>query len=197
MEAATIQERRNGVSLFQRNNTSESEGVPGTGGRLFDIVCYNCNRRGHYASCCPEENNRTGISNLQCGYTMTQTVNKDGLIPPDWVLLDTCSTDNFLHDSSLMIDTTKCSRNEEMKIHTNRGSLSYNIVGTFKYLPIKCYYNLESIANILLLKSISDIQGYNIYMDTSNGPEIYIKYGEMTLNFGQSEGGLYYCNIHD
>ena len=162
--------RRNGVSLLQRNDTNEGEGVPGTDGRTFDIVYYNYNRCGHYTSCCPKASTTIGISNLQCGYMMTQTLDKRGLIPPDWVLLDTCSTDNILHDISLMMNSKKYSRDEEIKIHTNGGSLNYDIVGVFKYLPIKCYYNMKSITNVLSLKSVSNVPGCNIHMDTSNGP---------------------------
>ena len=94
--------RRNGISLLQRNKPSAEQNVPGIDGRTFDVICYNCNRRGHYASSCPNPNTTVGISNLQYGYILTQTLNKEGLIPPDWVLLDTCSTDNVVHDSSLL-----------------------------------------------------------------------------------------------
>ena len=189
--------RRNGVSLLQRNDTNENEGVPGTDGRTFDIICYNCNRRGHYVSSCPETNTTIGISNLQYGYMMTQTLDKRGLIPPDWVLLNTCSTDNIIHNISLMMNTRKCSRHKEMKIHTNGGSLSYDTIGVFKYLPITCFYNTKSIANVLSLKSVSDVPECNIHMGTTNSPEIYINYGNMTLKFSQSTSGLYYCNIQD
>ena len=189
--------RQNGVSLLQRNDTNENEGVPGTDGRTFDIICYNCNRRGHYVSSCPETNTTIGISNLQYGYMMTQTLDKRGLIPPDWVLLNTCSTDNIIHNISLMMNTRKCSRHKEMKIHTNGGSLSYDTIGVFKYLPITCFYNTKSIANVLSLKSVSDVPECNIHMGTTNSPEIYINYGNMTLKFSQSTSGLYYCNIKD
>ena len=92
--------RRNGVSLLQRNDTNESKGVPGTDGKTSNIVCYSCNRHGHYASSYPDASTTIGINNLQYGYMMTQTLDKRGLIPPDWVLLDTCSTDNVVHNIS-------------------------------------------------------------------------------------------------
>ena len=189
--------RRNGVSLLQRNKSNEDQNIPGTDGRSFDVVCYNCNRRGHYASSCPNPNTTVGISNLQYGYMMTQIPNIEGLIPPDWVLLDTCSTNNVVHDSSLLTDTKKCSKNKEMKVHTNGGSLRYDTLGSFKYLPIICYHNEKSIANVLSLKNVSDIPRCNIYMDTNIGPEIYIKYRNLILKFNQSVSGLYYCHVHD
>ena len=94
--------RRAGVSLLQQNESDGTDNVPYTDGRTFDITCYNSNRRGHYASCCPDSNNRTGIGNLQYGCMMTKAEAKKGLIPPDWVLLDTCSTNNVVHDLSLL-----------------------------------------------------------------------------------------------
>ena len=75
--------RRIGVTLIQRNDANEIEGVPGTDGRTFDVICYNCNRRGHCASSYPEASTTVGMSNLQYGYMMTQTPDKEGLIPPD------------------------------------------------------------------------------------------------------------------
>ena len=149
---SNLRSRRSGVSLLQRNETNEEQSIPGVDGRTFDVICYNCNRHGHYASSCPNPSTTTGISNLQYSYILTQTLNKEGLIPPDWVLLDTCSTDNVVHNSSLLISKEKCLKDEGMKIHTNSGSLMYNTRGVFKYLPIMCYHNDQSIANVLSLK---------------------------------------------
>ena len=82
----TSRSRRDGVSLLQQNESNGIENMPGTDGRTFDITCYNCNRHGHYASCCPENDSRTGVSNFQYGCMMAQTETKKGLISPDWVL---------------------------------------------------------------------------------------------------------------
>ena len=149
------------------------------------------------SSSCPNPNTSVGISNLQYGYILTQSVDRGGLIPPDWILLDTCSTDNVVHDHTLLIEREKCSKNQEMKIYTNGGSLNYDMSGSLKYLPIRCYYNNQSIANVLSLKYISDIPGCRIYMDTQVGPEIYVSYQGATLKFEQSTNGLYYCRVHD
>ena len=80
-----------------------------------------------------------------------------------------------------------------MRIHTNGGSLTYNTIGSFKYLPIECYFNQKSIANVLSLKSVADAQGYDVIMNTNDGPEIYAKHGDTSLKFQQSRTGLYYC----
>ena len=84
-----------------------------------------------------------------------------------------------------------------MKIHANGGSVSYKTTGSFKYLPIQCYYNSESIANVLSLKSVADIQGYKITMDTNDNPHINVKCGNAKLVFRQSRSGLYYCMVDE
>ena len=78
--------RRNGFQLVQQAqylsaNERDEELIPGTDGRVFQVICYNCNKKGHYASCCPEPSTRVGTSNLQVGIILAQ-VHQQGLIPP-------------------------------------------------------------------------------------------------------------------
>ena len=49
--------------------------MQGTDGRTHDILCYNCNRWGHYADKCPEreKTSLTGSTLMQYGYTMNQS----------------------------------------------------------------------------------------------------------------------------
>ena len=124
----------------QPADDQEEELIPGTDGRVFDILCYNCNKKGHYASCCPETSSRVGASNLQVGNILTQ-VCKQGLIPPDWILLDTCSTDNVVNNKAMVTNLQKCSEEDYLKIYTNGGALEYNQMGDFVHLPLKIYYN--------------------------------------------------------
>ena len=54
----TNNNRRSGLQMVQQGqcqpvNDQEKELIPGTDSRVFDILCYNCNKKGHYASCCP------------------------------------------------------------------------------------------------------------------------------------------------
>ena len=53
---ATSNRSRPGIMLVQQQCSEVNEDlVPGNDGCTFDIICYNCNKRGHYASNCPEE----------------------------------------------------------------------------------------------------------------------------------------------
>ena len=193
--------RRSGFQLVQQGqcqpvNDQDEELIPGTDGRVFDIVCYNCNKKGHYTLCCPELLTRVGASNLIVGNVLTQ-VHQQGLIPPDWILLDTCSTDNVVNNVDMVNNLRPCSEEDALKIYTNGGALDYDQAGEFAYLPIKTYYNPESIANVLSLKAVSEMKGYQVTMDTQNDPSIKLHHGDTTLCFPHSSNGLYYCTEED
>ena len=79
--------RRSGFQLVQQAqclpvNEQDKELISGTDVRVFQVICYNCNKKGHYASCCPEPSTRVGASNLQVGNMLAQ-VHQQGLISPD------------------------------------------------------------------------------------------------------------------
>ena len=55
--------RRNGLQLVQQaqclsTNEQDDMLIPGTDGRVFQVICYNCNKKGHYVSCCSEPSTR-------------------------------------------------------------------------------------------------------------------------------------------
>ena len=69
--------RRSDFQLGQQGqhlpvNEQDEELIPGTDGRIFQVICYNCNKKGHYATCCPEPLTRVGASNLQVGNMLAQ-----------------------------------------------------------------------------------------------------------------------------
>ena len=77
--------------------------VAGTDGRTRNVLCYGCNTWGHYANQCPNardndsgSGSRQGTNILQYGFNFNQQ--GDGGIPREWVLLDTCSTNNVLNN---------------------------------------------------------------------------------------------------
>ena len=101
--------------------------TPGTDGRTFNVLCYRCNKWGHYASSCTEPDTRVGFSSLQHGFILAQTEHAPtSIIPKDWTLLDSCSTDCVFNDPSMLINITPCQPHERLKIYTNGGSLTYD-----------------------------------------------------------------------
>ena len=190
--------RRQAVTLVQATDEDGTTGmIPGTDGRTFDVQCFNCNQRGHYAANCPEPNSRTGISNLQYGNVLTQVQDWKGMIPHDWILLDTCSTDNVISNADLMKEVRSCNDEEMLKIYTNGGSLSFEEVGPLKHFPMDGYFNPRSIANVLSLKAVSDLEGFHLIMNTKDHPGIYVEKGDNRLLFKHSANGLFYCTIDD
>ena len=72
---------------------------------------------------------------------LTQVQGSMGLIPSNWILLDTCSTDNVVNNESLIECRRFCDQEEILKIYTNGGSLIFEEIGKMKYLPMSAYYN--------------------------------------------------------
>ena len=86
-----------------------------------------------------------------------------------------------------------CTEEDSLKIYTNGGELEYNQIGNFNYLPIGTYYNPRSIANMLSLKTVSEMNGFHVTMDTQDDSSIKLHHGTATLRFPHSVNGLYYC----
>ena len=97
-----------------------------------------------------------------------------------------------------MVNNLKpCAEEDALKNNTNGGALDYDQAGEFAYLPIKTYYNSESITNVLSLKAVSEMKGYCVTMDTQDNPSIKLYHGHTTLCFPHSSNGLYYCTEED
>ena len=188
--------RRDAITLVQTAlDEEETILVPGTDTQAHDIKCFNCNQRGHYASNCPES--RVGVSNLQYGNMLTQVQGSVVLIPSNWILLDTCSSNNVVNNESLIECKRSCNEDEILKIHTNGGSLTFEEIGKMKYLPMSAYYNARSITNVLSLKAVDDINGLYVTMNTKTKPGIFVEDGVNKLRFKHSPSGLFYCTIED
>ena len=59
------------------------------------------------------------------------------------------------------------------------------------------YYNPHSIANVLSLKAVDDIDGLYVTMDTKTESGIFIEDRVNELQFKHSPSGLFYCTIDD
>ena len=82
---------RNGMQFVQNENVQVRQPVQGRTGPLRpDIMCFRCNRPGHYANDYPDENGAGGnIILSQLGFVFVQSQPK---LPPSLIIVDTGST---------------------------------------------------------------------------------------------------------
>ena len=85
----------------------------------------------------------------------------------------------------------QCSDEESLKIITNGGSLVYDQIGKSKYLPIDMHYNPDSIANVFSLKSVADLEGIDVRMNTGADRSISVHAKERVIMvFNECSSGL-------
>ena len=191
--------RRPGMTFAQRNseeNVGPKTLVAGVDGKTHNIECYNCHKFGHYASQCPESPviKNTGVDLLQKKVLFIQSdTTDDTMISKDWILLDTCSTDNVCNNRQLVKNIRKCGPDNSLEIRTNGGSIVYDNIGDLMLLPLKIFFNENSIANILSLKHVADIPGVYITMDTrkEKSMTVHLPNGK-EIKFMEYTDGLYY-----
>ena len=136
------------------------------GGNTYDNVqCYLCHLWGHYKSHCPNVTSK-GVNLLQLGFLFAQSTGNQDLVDKNWVLLDTCSTNNVCCNPKLVDNVRPCKLDERLEIFSNGGSLKYDKVASFKLLPIKVHLNEKSLANVLSFKHVASIPGVRITTDT-------------------------------
>jgi len=175
-------------------------------------MCYHCNTPGYLSYNCldmPEEERaqrlerraqrRIGRGFLQMGYSLTQTgTDESEAIDPNWILLDTCSTDNVFKNARYVRNIHKCREEDELRIITNGGHVDYNEEAEFTLLPTTVHFNSKSIANVLSFKKVSEIPGVRITTDTSKEKAFYVhsKDGSV-MKFLECKDGLYFYNPAD
>ena len=154
----------NPVILVQNANTSEnaSEPVPGNDGILHaDILCYACRTMGHYAGNCPTV--PRGVNALQTGVSFAQKSNQ---LESSWVLLDTCSTHSVSNNKKLVRDIVDCTRENFLTMSTNGGDKTFTKKAILRLLPIPVHFEEDSLATVISLKDIANIDGVYVTMDS-------------------------------
>ena len=169
---------------------------PGADGCTFKVLCYRCNKWGHYASRYTGLDTRVCFSSLQYGFTLAQSERAPtSVIPKEWILLDSCSTDCAFIDLDLLHNIFLCA---SIKINSRYILIvaplhTYNEIGMFKYLPLKAYYNQELIANILSLKQLLYLKNCNVSITQGPSSALFLEFGGRTVRFESCVGGLFHC----
>ena len=175
--------RRNNFTLTQ---TTKLGCTPGRDGKVYSHVkCHNCEEPGHYANQCPKSKTVTFAH-----FSLTQK--KLELINKNWVLLDTCSTVSVFCNPVLVKNIISCAPGDGITVLTNGGSETFNQVATSTLLPLQVHFNSSSIANILSLSDIANLEGARLTMDTHIDRAINLHYQEKLIQFRECVDGLYY-----
>ena len=170
--------------------------MAGTDGRLQpNIVCFNCNRRGHYAPQCPFSNVDPKLQNhidgivedsedITIGFTHTlhsRTHQKEA------VLLDTGSNCSVFNNRNLLTDIKKS--NKVLRAYSNGGYQDSHYVGKYRNV-FEVWYNKDSLVNILSLAEVR--KKYRVTMDSSESNTLVVHISENDrMNFYENENGLY------
>jgi len=141
--------------------------VPGTDGRTIECQCYHCYAYGHISSFCPQCAGRSGrtssnVQALQVGISLTQSNDNAVMVDPYWILLDICSTNRVISNVGLVKNVRDCKPDDVLKIHTNGGVQTFHQIGDLKFLPLTVHVNPASMANILSLKEVANLDGVRV-----------------------------------
>ena len=102
-----------------------------------------CKQFGHIAwNCTLDEEpvqSRKEVAVLQQGVSLFQKYNTDEVINKTWILLDSCSTDTVFKNPDLVANIRTGSADEELRMLTNGGSVTYKDVADCKLLPLKVH----------------------------------------------------------
>ena len=146
---------------------------------MYELMCSHCPsqptgpRRNNNNNNADNNSNRNGIGLLQhgtrssvhllqLGVMLTQS---DNIIDPNWVLLDTCSTDSVFNNASFLSDIVACKKDDVLNILSNGGgSVTYDTIGNFNLLPMPIYFNEKSMANVLSFKQVAGLDGVRIIL---------------------------------
>ena len=163
--------------------------VAGSDGRTCNVLCYRCQTWGHYADHCPESGNRQGTNLVQFGYNFNQ--GQSG-IPREWVLLDTCSTNNVFNNCGMLGDIISCDLAEDLEMKGNGGCMTYCLKSTMMLFPLSAHYNEKSIGNILSFFDLVRVPRLVITFDSRENYGFNVTYLVKMYHFLPYENGLYY-----
>ena len=173
------------------NDDNSNEIVAGTNGETFpNIACFGCNFHGHYRNMCPYAT-RSAVISMHVGCTLTQE--EFFKIPKSWLLLDTCSTCDVSNNPNLVSNIRACAADEVLLAYTNGGAQKFEKLADLNILPITVHFKVNSMATILSFKTVSEIPGARLTMDTQVNKNITLTLEDGKIFvFTQYKNGLYF-----
>ena len=83
---------------------------------------------------------------------------RERAIPASWILLDTGSTVDVSNNRDHVFDLQPCSMENSLHILTNGGSIDFIQDAELKLLPVRVHFNLNSMATILSLATVNELE---------------------------------------
>ena len=139
-------------------------------------------------------NNRNSVHLLQVGIMLTQTGEGEA-IDPNWILLDTCSTDSVFRNKSFLDNVKNCKKDDVLNIISSGGMVSYDTTGTFKLFNMPVYYNPNTLANVISFKQLARMDGVRITTDTAVEKAMFVHINGNKYKFKECKDGLYYIDM--
>ena len=93
----------------------------------------------------------------QCESSKAKALQQNTIINPEWILLDTATTESTFKTSHLIDRIRECETDERLHMLTNGGSEPFISMGICKLIPEILHLSTHSIANILAFTDVVDL----------------------------------------
>ena len=84
-------------------------------------------------------------------------IHNDDVIKKTWIILDNCSIDSMAKNWDCVEEVKNCTKDEEVTVLTNGGSLIFDSKERLTFLPLNVHVNNNSPALIISLKYVNNI----------------------------------------
>jgi hypothetical protein len=172
---------------------------------LTKIRCFRCQKKGHFANHCPnnDTDNAPGgaevvtealqqlvLADHPDGYESVEEFSfhqSQRHVNPNWILLDTGSTSDIFCNRKLVSNIRLSSGS--LKVHCNAGTNVVRHVATPRNYGT-VWFNKDGIANILSMSLVS--RKFPVRYDSASGDQFVVSKPDKDVIFSASKSGLYY-----
>ena len=166
--------------------------VPGKNMKCYNIRCRSCNKFGHYASECPTVPYDAKTQGTMIAYTFKQS--PDIELTSSIRLLDTGASHSSTNDHGTCMNIRRCRSDEVLIAKTNGGIATFDQVGKCKMLPVKMYYNPDTVATIFAFHELAALPGVSIRYDSEKENSFFLIFRSSgrVVKFKKCGQGLYF-----